>query len=92
MRKIIFILAIIPMLASNMAAAYFAVDQTAIISGDINVADNISETPEKPESKEKLSFSLYYFNREKFLSGHLLTDLYAVPPERIDLPYEPPIA
>ncbi len=91
-RKFIFILAIIPMLANNMAAANYAVDQTPLISVENNTADKVSETFEKPEGKEKFSIALHYFKREKFLSGHLLIDLYAVPPERFDLPYEPPIA
>lgn len=92
MRKFILILALIPMLAGNTVSANYSVEKSDIVSAEFKTAENISETFEKSEGKEKLALAFNYFNREKFLSGHLLTDLYAVPPERIDTPYEPPIA
>ena len=93
MRKLVFILALAPMLAINFAPAVFAVEKANFGMIDLLHAENMSEVSEKSEAEEKIVIGFNpAVSSNKFLSGHLLADLYAVPPERGDLPYEPPIA
>ncbi len=93
MRKLVIILALAPMLAMNIAPSVFAVDEANPFLSELIPAENISETAEKSEAEKKFVVGLKLpMDNNKFLSGHKLNDLYAVPPERADLPYEPPIA
>lgn len=93
MRKFVFMLVLIPTLTINIASANWSVDHENEASHALIAVEIASDLSEKSEEGEKFSSSHFSYNRSnRFLSGHLLIDLYAVPPGRNDLPYEPPIA
>lgn len=92
MHNLLVILIFLPMFVFPRAHGEFSKEKSNnILTGSIT-SENISETSDKSGSEDKQGATIFEFTPvKKPLSGHLLYDLYAIPPDRFYIPYEPPI-
>lgn len=90
MNKIILFLMLLILSVANIAPISHAMDAPNKENNQTSFIIH-TETLDKENAEEKILFCiLFNSSSEVARSGHLLNDIFAVPPERFYLPDEPP--